>query len=70
MIDMNDEERTMWVENHEGLYRWRQREGGSMRDFLKRNRRWIDNIIEEECGPYHSGEPTHDPRQGGGQWAN
>ena len=67
---MNDEERAMWVENDEGLYNWRQREGGSMRDFLRRNRRWIDNIIEEATGPRHSGEPTHEPREGGGQWTN
>ena len=67
---MNDEERAMWVENDEGLYAWRQREGGSMRDFLRRNRRWIDNIIEEATGPRPSGDPTHEPREGGGQWAN
>ena len=56
---MNDTEREQWVNNDEGLYRWRQREGGSMRDFLKRNRRWIDNMIEEAIGPRCSGEPTH-----------
>jgi len=43
---MNNNERELWINNDEGLHRWRQREGGSMRSFLKRNRLVIDRYIE------------------------
>jgi len=47
---MNNDEREQWVNNDEGLYRWRNREGGTMRDFLKRNRLTIDQHIEKATG--------------------
>ena len=64
---MNNSEREMWINNDEYLYNWRQREKGTMRDFIKRNRRWIDNHIDENSGARWGGEPTHDPR-GTGEW--
>lgn len=61
---MNNDEREMWIMNDEGLYNWRQREGGTMRDFIKRWRHIIDAKIEAELdqSPRSHGEPIHDPR--------
>jgi len=42
---MNDIEREQWVNNDEGLYRiWRSSRKG-MREFVKENRREIDELI-------------------------
>jgi len=43
---MNDEERRQWVNNDEGLYRWWQASGLSVRDFIKQNREDLDRVIE------------------------
>lgn len=42
----NDDERRLWVLNDEGLYLWHQREGGSVREFIRRNRAEIDAAID------------------------
>jgi hypothetical protein len=42
---MNDNEREQWVNNDEGLYRWKQHSHMSMRAFLRENRAEIDAAI-------------------------
>ncbi len=42
---MNNTERQMWINNHEGLYRWWKASKLSMRDFIKFNRPSIDETI-------------------------
>lgn len=43
---MNDEERRQWVLNDEGLYLWwKQSRIGSIREFIRQNRKEIDEAI-------------------------
>lgn len=42
---MNDEERGQWVDNDEGLYNWWQREGGSLRAFVRAHRDELTELI-------------------------
>lgn len=49
---MNDRERENWVNNDEGLYRWRQSQGRkSMREFIRDNREEIDAAIDRVLNP-------------------
>lgn len=42
---INDEERRVWIENDEGLYYLQRRSGLSMRQFIRKNRAVIDEVI-------------------------
>ena len=42
----NDEERRQWVENDEGLYLMKQSSRLSMKNFIKENRIFIDEVID------------------------
>jgi len=42
---MNYEERRMWIDNDEGLYRWWRSSGLSKDKFIKENRKDIDKVI-------------------------
>ena len=49
MVSINNEERETWVLNDEWLYneckRWRRRNKGGMRGFIRANRNVIDRVI-------------------------
>ena len=47
---MNDRERELWVLNDEGLYRWWKQEGGSLRAFIKRYRKYLTDYINNRLG--------------------
>lgn len=53
---MCDDERRVWVLNDEGLYNWQQKSGLSMKEFLRQNRREIDEVIENVVG---NKKPAH-----------
>lgn len=42
---INDDDRTQWVNNDEGLYRWFVSERMPMREFVRMNRSAIDEVI-------------------------
>lgn len=42
---MNDKERKLWLFNDEGLYRWWKASGLNGREFIKRHRAEIDEVI-------------------------
>jgi hypothetical protein len=42
---MNDTERTMWVNNDEGLYNWWRSSHQSKKVFVRENRKAIDEAI-------------------------
>jgi hypothetical protein len=44
---MNDRERTLWVQNDEGLYRWWRSERKPLAKFIKDNREQLDAIINK-----------------------
>lgn len=46
MTRRNDEDRTQWVLNDEGLYRMAQQAGG-VRKFVRQSRRLIDDVIDQ-----------------------
>lgn len=50
MKRLNDRERELWVLNTEILYREWQRYRGSMRSYLRKNRKTIDAFIKAELG--------------------
>ena len=53
---MNDNERSQWIDNDEGLYRVWLSSGMSKRAFIKARRRWLDARI----GTVTSGkQPAH-----------
>lgn len=41
---MNDNERAQWVDNDEGLYNWRRSERLSVKAFVRKYRREIDEV--------------------------
>ena len=43
---MNDDERRTWVLNDDGLYLEQQRSGLDTRQFIKKNRKMIDEVME------------------------
>lgn len=43
---MNDRERTLWIDNDEGLYNWWRSSGMNKEHFIKVNRAEIDECIE------------------------
>lgn len=45
MIRLNDEERTQWVENDEGLYSWWKSTGKGITTFVRENREELDKHI-------------------------
>jgi hypothetical protein len=42
----NDEERRQWIQNDEGLYNWWRGSRQTMREFIRENRTYIDDAIE------------------------
>lgn len=58
---MNDEDRRQWVENDEGLYNEWKRSGLSIREYIRRNRKWLTRVIEDmQSGrkrPHHLAYP-------------
>ena len=42
---LNDRDRTMWIDNDEGLYDWWRSSGLSKRKFIEENRTEIDAVI-------------------------
>jgi hypothetical protein len=44
---VNDNDRAEWVNNDERLYLWWKREGGSLRNFVRRNRAALTLHINE-----------------------
>lgn len=44
---MNDNDRTVWVDNDEGLYDLWCKSGLSMREFVRKNRALIDDLAEK-----------------------
>lgn len=42
---MNDNERSQWIDNHKGLYRWWKASKLSKRAFIKINRPSIDETV-------------------------
>lgn len=52
----NDEERRQWVSNDEGLYRMQCGSRQSMRTFIRENRDFIDEVIDNVCG---NKKPAH-----------
>jgi len=48
---MNDTERKNWVMNDEGLYMWWQDSRMSLTEFVRRNRKDIDNAIDSVLHP-------------------
>ena len=42
---MNDTERTMWVDNDEGLYNWWRSSRLSKREFIRKHRKELDDAI-------------------------
>jgi len=47
---MNDRERQMWVDNHEGLYNMHRASRKSMRRFLREHRAEVDAVINAQLG--------------------
>ena len=47
MTKHNDKEREEWINNDEGLYRLWKCYGGSCRDFVRKNRKYIDGVIDD-----------------------
>ena len=47
---LNDEERSLWIDNDEGLYIWWKTSGLSKRNFLRENRHEIDSGIRRVLG--------------------
>ena len=45
---MNDRERTLWVQNHEGLYLWWKSSRKPLAKFIKENRNELDKTIDKE----------------------
>lgn len=43
---MNNDERSQWIDNDEGLYNWWRSSRQSKRDFIRDNRAEIDAAIE------------------------
>lgn len=43
---MNDQDRTQWIDNDEGLYRWWKSSRQTKRDFIRENRAEITAAIE------------------------
>ena len=46
MAKHNDEERRQWVDNDEGLYDLQRCSGMSMREWIRKNRDFIDQCID------------------------
>ena len=46
MSKRNDDDRRLWVLNDEGLYNMHRAEGGSVREFVRKNRAKIDAVID------------------------
>ena len=42
---MNDTDRSQWIDNDEGLYRWWKSSKLSKREFIRQNRQEITDII-------------------------
>lgn len=67
----NDEERRQWVDNDEGLYDWYRSSRLPMREFIKLNRKGIDEVIARVTGgqkpahymKYGSGGVRYNPRR-------
>jgi hypothetical protein len=59
---MNDQERAQWIDNDEGLYDWWKHSRLSKREFIRQNRKEIDETIN----PVISGEKqAHHLKYGG-----
>ena len=43
---MNDRDRTDFIDNDEGLYRMQRSSGLSKREFIRQNRGFIDEVID------------------------
>jgi hypothetical protein len=59
---LNDAERSVWVDNDEGLHIWQRRSGLSMRGFIRRYREEIDVVIRNVEGGQ---KPAHYLAYGG-----
>ena len=46
MKKRNDEERSQWIDNDEGLYNWWQDSRRCKRQFIRENREAIDQVID------------------------
>lgn len=58
----NDDERSQWIDNDEGLYDWWRSSKLSKREFIRQNRAEIDAAID----PVVNGEkPAHHLKYGG-----
>ena len=53
---MNDQERTLWIQNDEGLYSWWKSSGLSLTQFIRENRADLTTIIDKATGK----EPDND----------
>lgn len=53
---MNDEERSLWIDNDEGLYRWWKSSGLSKRKFIRENRDELTRVISRAIN-----KPPQDP---------
>jgi hypothetical protein len=42
---MNDNDRRLWIDNDEGLYNWWRSSGLSKREFIRKNRPGITEVI-------------------------
>lgn len=60
---MNNDDRTQWIDNDEGLYRWWKSSRLSKRKFIQQNRTEIDAAIEAVTS---NRKPAHFLRYGPG----
>jgi hypothetical protein len=55
---INDNERSLWIDNDEGLYNWHRRSRQSKRDFIRANKAEIDKHIHSVVGRKPANEET------------
>jgi hypothetical protein len=48
---MNNKERTLWINNDEGLYNWFKSSRQSMTAFIKENKTELDQCIDNAMNP-------------------
>jgi len=59
---MNNDERSQWIDNDEGLYNWWRSTRLSKQKFIKENREEIDRVINNVLG---NKKPAHYLAYGG-----
>ena len=47
---LNDRERSLWVQNDEGLYSWWRRSRRGLRAFIRENRTALDAVLKHRLG--------------------